>query len=118
MPEDRPIIHIDNETSCSFREMEVSKRWNKLRNDDNYNSLKEKGVPKNYGLICPICNKGLEIGQTIFVLITRGLLFPNTCIHKMCIKTDISVTVIYLRDNYQRFRIEERELYKKYQGWL
>jgi hypothetical protein len=118
MTEDKSIIRIDDETSCSFREMEISKQWNKLRNDDSYESLKEHGVPKNYGLICPICNKGLEIDQTMFMLITRGLLFPNTCIHKSCIKTDLSTTVIYLRDNYRTFRTAEQELYKKHQGWL
>lgn len=56
----KETIYLDGKF-CMFIEKEYSKSWKKIREQISKDSKIETGYPNNSALICPICNKELEV---------------------------------------------------------
>ena len=67
----------------------------------------------NPGRVCPICNKPLIIGQRGYMILNNNILFPNTLIHKSCVKVSLTATTIDLTNQYDRFK----DFMKKNKAW-
>ena len=64
----------------------------------------EKWDKHDPGRICPVCNQPLTIGKPAYMVINNYKMFPNTMIHKSCVKVSLTATTIDLTNQYDRFK--------------
>ena len=55
------------------------------------------------GRVCPICNQPLTIGKPAYMVINNYRMFPNTLIHKSCVKVSLTATTLDLIKSYDKF---------------
>ena len=82
---------------CWYSQLLFTEMWNK--NDP--------------GRVCPICNKPLVIGQRGYMILNNNALFPNTLIHKSCVKVSLTATTLDLIKSYDKFE----EFMNKNKAW-
>ena len=93
MIENKETVYIGKDF-CQYREYLYDKSWNEIRKRNNEVSKKEVGQANYCGLICPICNTDLNVGDIAYMVMNNYRLFPNTVIHKSCAGNQL---VRYLR---------------------
>jgi hypothetical protein len=54
--------------------------------------------------ICPICNQPLTIGKPAYMVINNYRMFPNTLIHKSCVKVSLTATTLDLIKSFDQFK--------------
>lgn len=109
----RETIYI-GENFCQFREMEYNSAWKSTRENVSAMLKEETGYPSNHGLVCPLCNKDLVVGEMVYLVMNNNKLFPNTVIHKLCTNNDLHSTTLQLIQNYNSYK----NLLEKYRAWI
>ena len=82
---------------CWYDELLFSEMW-------------DKNDPER---ICPICNQPLTIGKEAYLVINNGKMFPNTMVHKSCVKVSLTATTLDLIKSYDKFE----EFMNKNKAW-
>lgn len=110
MEEKRETVTL-NGNFCQFREQEYSEQWKRIREEINLSSKRETNSPNYNGLICPLCNGELKIGEMIYMVMNNQKLFPNCVIHKSCVVgglEDTTKTLKYKYFNYKQILEENK----------
>ena len=82
---------------CWYKEVSYDKMWDKHDPDR----------------ICPICNQPLTFGKPAYMVINNYRMFPNTMVHKSCVKVSLTATTLDLIKSYDKFE----EFINKNKAW-